>query len=61
MKEIEEGGRNYEQNEQASVLSTLKKRDERQMSVSPILIMSQNARAYHNEQGGGSWQKSRNA
>ena len=60
MKEIEEEERNNEQNEQAIVLSTLKRMDERQRSVSPILIMSQNAKAYHNEQAKGSWQQSRN-
>ena len=60
MKEIEEEERNNEQNEQAIVLSTLKRMDERQRSVRPILIMSQNARAYHNEQAEGSWKQSRN-
>ena len=42
------------------MVSIMKRKYERQRSISPILIMSQNAGAYNNEQAEGSWKQSSN-
>ena len=60
LKEVEESGRNSEHNEQALVLSIVKRRDEKQRSASPIWVMSPNSGAYQNEQAQGSRQQGSN-
>ena len=61
MKELEEEIRDSEQNEQAIMISTMKRRYERKRSASLIWNLSPNARAYQNEQAKDSKQHISNA
>ena len=54
VQEIEEKDINERENEQAIVVSSMKEREEKKMSMSPIWNLSPDAREYHQEPAGSS-------